>query len=98
MVFETQESKNEVLKLFNKRQKKYKVNNPLRGKLLFQKKRQPSSNHVFTIEATFEYIYLHLILSSFLHDEDIKRLNSYHFLFMYLCKIIRNIKLDYIYN
>ena len=54
--------------------------------------------HSFYSDVTFEQVYLHLILSSYLDDIDLKNLNIYYILFVYLCKMTKKIQLDYIYN
>ena len=54
--------------------------------------------HSFTNNITFEHVYLHLVLSSYLDNKDLKNLNKCHPLFRHLCKILTKICLDYVYD
>ena len=70
----------------------------MKDELLLQQKKQSSKNYNFTSEATFEYVFLYLVLSSFLNYIKLRALNTYNLLFVHLYKIIKSIKLEYIYN
>ena len=55
-------------------------------------------NYIFISNVVFEYVYLYLVLPPFLDSSNLEKLSSCSILFIYLYKIIKKIKLDFIHN
>ena len=85
-------------KIFVATESKYAETNPVKGELIVQQRGRPSKHHSFTSEATFDQIYFHLIISDYLDTTSLQTLNKCHVLFAHLCKMLRKIKLDYVYD
>jgi len=71
---------------------------PTGDKLIAVKRGWPLKDHSFTSKATFEQIYIHLLISDYLNKSLLANLNAYNMLFAHLYKMISKIKLDYIYD
>jgi hypothetical protein len=71
---------------------------PTGGKLAAVKRGRPSKNHSFTSEATFDQVYIHLVISDYLDNSSLANLNACNMLFAHLCKMMSKLKLDYIYD
>ena len=83
---------------FAQLQDRYKQQHKYGGELIKDARGRPSSACTFTSEATFDQTYLHLVLSGYLEDEDLRNLNPCNFLYEHLCSTIKRIKLDHIYD
>ena len=87
-----------VVPNFLEKEKHYATKHRIKGELVTQPYGRPSKNYSFCSDVTFELVYLHLVLSSFLSDSDLNSLNQCYPLFGHLCNIISKIKLSYIYD
>lgn len=81
---------------FKKVENSYKENIPTRGELLLQPRGKSSAMHNFTNIATFEQVYLHLALSTYLDNNELRNLNACGVLFAQLCEMIKKMRLNYV--
>lgn len=77
----------------------YAASNPVNSKLIFSAKYgKPSLRHSFTSDITFDYIYIYVITSEYLNDDDQEQLSACHPLYSHLNRMISRINLELVYR
>ena len=87
-----------VVQEFLEKEKTYATKHRIKGELVTQPRGRSSKNYSFYSDITFEQVFLHLVLSSYLTTTDLESLNQCHPLFAHLCTMLSKINLTYIYD
>ena len=85
-------------KVFAVSEQSYAKINPVGGKLITVKCGWLSNNHFFVNEATFEQMCIYLVIFDYLDKLSLNNLSTCNILFVHLCKMMRKMKLEHIYD